>query len=324
MNITPLSTDVQGWRDGIESRQALRDSGFSPADYTVRRIKKTVGEPFVIQHHYSHSEVCTIRAIGLHRGAELVGVALFSNAYPAVIHNLWGWPTPLDSHGNPRPYRGQNWLQPGLPILGQEDRHGSPLIVRGGAVELGRLVLLDEVPGRAETWFLGECFRLLAADGFWGVVSFADPFPRYRDDGTVLFPGHVGWIYQAHNAVFTGRGTEGKLELLPDRTSINARSSVKVRKLGKETGGNNQIARLVSWGASPPRAGENIKSWLKQAKLDIGVITIEHPGNFRYAWTIGTRRERHNLPVLTPAQAYPKSVDGTVSDAFLDFDLEIA
>src|SRR3982750_1785411 len=43
------------------------------------------------------------------------------------------------------------------------------------SVELGRFVLLDEVPGNGETWMLGHCFRLLRREGLAGVLAFADP-----------------------------------------------------------------------------------------------------------------------------------------------------
>lgn len=38
-------------------------------------------------------------------------------------------------------------------------------------------------------------------------------------------PGHVGVVYQALGAVYTGRGTARTLWLLPDGTSVIARSA---------------------------------------------------------------------------------------------------
>lgn len=68
-------------------------------------------------------------------------------------------------------------------------------------VELGRLLLLDDVPGNGESWFVAECLRRLRKAGLAGVVSFADPAPRFGKDGTVITPGHLGTVYQALNAV---------------------------------------------------------------------------------------------------------------------------
>jgi hypothetical protein len=81
---------------------------------------------------------------------------------------------------------------------------------------LGRLVLLDEVPGNGETWFLGRCFACLRREGLAGVVLFSDPCRRLNREGVQVFGGHVGTVYQAHNAVYLGRGTPRTLALLPD------------------------------------------------------------------------------------------------------------
>jgi hypothetical protein len=54
---------------------------------------------------------------------------------------------------------------------------------------------------------LGQVLRLAAADGVRGIVSFVDPVTRHRIDGALVFPGHLGIIYQAANFTCTGRGT---------------------------------------------------------------------------------------------------------------------
>lgn len=97
------------------------------------------------------------------------------------------------------------------------------------AVELGRFVLLDSVPGNGETWFLGRCFEQLRTHGLFGVVSFSDPTPRTSSSGDRVFPGHVGTIYQAHNAAYLGRGTARTLRLLPDGSVFSARTAQKIR-----------------------------------------------------------------------------------------------
>src|SRR5690606_8351510 len=82
-------------------------------------------------------------------------------------------------------------------------------------VDLGRLVLLDEVPANGESWFLAQCFGSLRAEGFRSVVSFSDPVPRTTADGEPRFTGHVGTIYQASNAIYMGRSKAEKKFLLP-------------------------------------------------------------------------------------------------------------
>jgi hypothetical protein len=80
------------------------------------------------------------------------------------------------------------------------------------SVELGRFVLLDEVPFNGETWMLGQCF--------------SDPFPRTDSSGREVFRGHLGTIYRAHNARYLGRGTPRTLRLLPDGSVLSERASV--------------------------------------------------------------------------------------------------
>ncbi len=93
------------------------------------------------------------------------------------------------------------------------------------SLDLGRLVLDDEIASNGETWFLARVFRLAQRAGVRGVVSFSDPVPRARADGTSLTPGHVGTIYQAGGAVYTGRGTRRSLVMLPDGCVLSARAT---------------------------------------------------------------------------------------------------
>jgi len=59
-------------------------------------------------------------------------------------------------------------------------------------LDLGRFVLLDEVPGNGETFFLGRCFDLLRREGLAGVVSFCDPLPRHTEVGETFHRGRIG------------------------------------------------------------------------------------------------------------------------------------
>src|SRR5262249_56211241 len=117
-------------------------------------------------------------------------------------------------------------------------------------LELGRFVLLNEVPGNGETWFLGRAFRFLRREGFAGVVSFSDPCRRTNQRGEQVFGGHVGWIYQAHNAVYLGRGTPRTLKLLPDGSVLSPRAMQKVRS--GERGVGYVVRLLCGFGAVEP------------------------------------------------------------------------
>ncbi len=251
----------QRWRNRIAS--------FRPATELIRTSEFEVAEiaddngpkAFVEQHHYSGSYPAARWRFGLYRGAQLAGVAVFSHpSNDKVLTNVF--PVPAKD-----------------------------------AVELGRFVLLDSVKGNGETWFLGRCFEQLRPEGLFGVVSFSDPTPRSSSTGAQIFPGHIGTIYQAHNAAYLGRGTPRTLRLLPDGSVFSARTAQKIRTL--ERGWRHAVAQLVAHGA-PELSGDPgtwLRTWLPKITR-----TMRHPGNHRYAWALA-RRDRRHLP---PSQAYPK------------------
>lgn len=68
-------------------------------------------------------------------------------------------------------------------------------------IELRRLVLIDETPKNAESWFIGKTLRWLKNNTkIETVVSYADP--NY---------GHSGIIYQATNFDLVGKTAKGKV-----------------------------------------------------------------------------------------------------------------
>ena len=159
-----LTTHCQRWRDG---RSVFVDGDrFEPADHLVADLAEADARAFVLDHHYSGSYPADRHRVGLWRvGArrQLVGVAVFSvSMNQAVVPRYTG-------------------LKPGQ------------------GVELGRLVLLDDVAMPGETWFMSRAFRSLrAAKGeVEAVVSYADPQPRRDAAGVIVKPGHVGRIYAA-------------------------------------------------------------------------------------------------------------------------------
>lgn len=262
-----MITDVaQRWRD---RRGTYRPAGevINPAHYEVAPLREHEAKLFVIQHHYSNSMPAARRCFGLFWGGLLVGVAVFS--YPVndrVITNV-------------------------LPGKAVE------------SVELGRLVLLDRVPGNGESWFVARCFELLRKEGFVGVVSFSDPVPRITQAGKVVMPGHCGLVYQALNGVFTGRGKARTLRLLPDGTVFSERSVSKIRS--GERGMAYASTQLIQAGATPidveKLSEEERRAWLRKAVNDV-TRPLPHGGNYRYVWTLHKRDRKH----LPPSQPYPK------------------
>ncbi|MGN6103985.1 MAG: hypothetical protein ACTHU0_02675 [Kofleriaceae bacterium] len=267
----------QRWREG---RAHMRPSDpIDPSKYEVAPIGRAVAKAFVKAHHYSRSFPAARYQFGIFRGAALEGVAVFS--HPA----------------------NEDVLAP-LPCE------------RLAGIELGRFVLLDEVPGNGETWFLARCFEHLRQDGIEVLLSHSDPLRRVAANGNVVMPGHVGTIYQASNAVYAGRTRAHRLCLLPDATVFSERSISKIR--GAERGWEREIRVLVDAGATAPCGLEPggakgdprwvaRRDWLWRA---IGEVCrrVAHGGNHRYLWAL-ERRLRRQVARLATGEPYPKQVD---------------
>lgn len=269
----------QRWLFRVDSYRPPAET-IKTQDYEVAPIEDdNTAKDFVIAHHYSGSYPAARFRFGLYRGATLEGVAVFSHpCRDAVLTNVF----------------------PGRAL---------------DAVELGRFVLLDSVKGNGETWFLGRCFELLRKQELRGVVSFSDPFPRNAACGRVVFPGHVGTIYQAHNAFYLGRGTQRTLRLLPNGLVFSDRAISKIRS--GERGWLHSAATLVEHGATAPtclRSGtadpDELRDWLPRA-LDAVTRPMRHPGNHKYAWPLARkvpmRAGKVHPPLLLPRN--PKVVD---------------
>lgn len=254
-------------------RWLFRRSSFRPIGETIATHAHEVAripddatpKAFVEAHHYSGSYPAARERFGLYRGARLVGVAVFSiPCRPEVLTSVF----------------------PGDPLE---------------SVELGRFVLLDEVPANGETWFLARALRELARTGYRGVVSFSDPFPRQSAlDGSTTFAGHVGTIYQASNATYLGTTQRRSLKLLPCGRVLSARALSKIR--AGERGWRAAAEPLVRAGAdAPPDDHDERRFWLARV-LPHFTRTIRHPGNHRYAFPL----VRRSGLVLGPYLAFPK------------------
>lgn len=255
---------TQRWRD---TRGSYRPAGepIQTSAYEVAEIlSDKVPRAFIEQHHYSGSYPAARFRFGLYRSAELVGVAVFS--------------VPVNDKALA--------VFPGAPIE---------------STELGRFVLLDSVAGNGETWFLARCFEQLRGKGLVGVLSMSDPIPRASSDGSLVFRGHIGTIYQAHNARYLGRATKRTLKLLPDGRAFNDRTAQKIR--AQERGHEYAVAELVGAGAQAPLPGEDMTAWLRR-ELPRVTRPLRHPGNHKYVWGL-TRNCSKHLPSSLP---YPKAV----------------
>ena len=270
--MNPASSSCQRWLNRQHSWRHTSEGGFNRLAFDVSALGELAAKAFVEQHHYSGSYPAALQRYGLWLHEQLVGVAVLSvPAQAKVLTNVF----------------------PELEAYTE-------------SAELGRFVLLDEVPANAESWFLARIFELAAAQGTRGLVSFSDPQPRTSADGTTTLAGHVGTIYQATNARYTGRGTPRSLHLLPNGQVFNHRSEQKIRS--GEKGHEYAEELLCSFGARPRRVREDRAAWLEKALRQARVRTYRHPGNHRYAFALGDKRQRRTVSIALPALAYPKAV----------------
>lgn len=264
-----LSKRCQRWELGVASGRPAGEL-INTRIHEVAAIQSdTIARDFVNLHHYSRSFPAARERFGLYRGAKLVGVAVFSVPMQGKVLDV----LPCD---------------------------------RAESVELGRFVLLDEVPGNGESWFVARAFELLYRQGYRGVIAFADPVPRTDAQGRRVKPGHVGVIYQASNARLAGRSTARTLHVLPDGTVFSPRTMQKIRT--RERNWQSATEELVRFGASPLGAGEDGATWLARWLPRLG-RKMRHPGNYRYLFGLD-RRVRRLLP---PSDRYPKLDDEEIA-----------
>lgn len=270
-----MSHVCQRWRD---RQDRWRPSGeiINTDDYGVRVIPHREARAFVEGHHYSGSYPADRVRVGLMRKrgpgpGELVGVAIFS--VPAQRRAIPSWCGVPSSHG----------------------------------VELGRFVLLDDVPGNGETWFLARAFSALQAElpEIRAVLSYSDPMPRQDASGRLVMPGHVGTIYQAHNGLYRGRSSARTLYLDRRGRIMSPRTMSKLR--GGERGADGAYQQLLEAGAPPRGFGEPPREYLARALASEAFTRFRHRGNHAYVWGL----DRATLRALraTPSAPYPKAAD---------------
>lgn len=289
---------AQRWREGQDSYRPKDDERFEPEFHEVVLVPGDNDvAPFVRGHHYSAScpNSGRFRFLLIDRRrpswgdeAGVVGAAVF---------------------GTPS---GPQVLKSAFPFLETPDKK---------AAELQRLVLLDNVRKNGESWFVARCFDHFRRGGeLEAIVSFSDPVPRWNESGSLVMPGHVGCVYQALTAWYTGRA-KARWTWYVTRTGqqINERDLTKIVAAcpccgsgRSRDGALGAIERLVAWGATRPGTG-CLRAWL-QATLPTFCVRQKHPGNHRYVWGLNkaTRRGLKQLHKGEPdSDLYPKVIDPT-------------
>lgn len=271
--LTTATCPSQRWRLGREYWRVDRDEGFRRTDYTVDMVRDSAARAFVTEHHYSGSYPFAQERVGLFRNRSLVGVAVFS--------------IPINNNVIPR-YTGQTATQ---------------------GIELGRFVLLDEVPYNGETFFLSGAFKVLRAlrPDISVVVAYSDPVRRQTISGQVVLPGHIGIAYQAGNAHYLGRASGKQLYLTAGGEALSSRAISKVRL--QEHGADSAEKRLVRLGAPPRAFGQDPSEWISSILTSNVFRKVRHPGNHVYAWPLGTTREKARISRAFSPRKYPKTLD---------------
>lgn len=268
-----IAPDVcQRWRERLDSYRPSSDDRFEKRAHGWDRVPRDLAREFVERHHYSASFPAEVFSVGLFRAGVdgLAGVAVFSQpSSQEVLDDIPG---------------------------GRE----------AGTV-LGRFVLLDQVEKLGETWFLARALRLVAREGYTGVLSDSDPAPTRREDGQIAFRGHFGLIYQAGNARYLGRSNRATRYLLPDGRFFNGRAVSKVR--GRERNWRGPVETLMRFGARSPGRNpspETLRAWLARWRARI-CRTVRHPGNHRYLFPLHRSAE-----VYGPFRPRPRAIDAQV------------
>lgn len=264
-----ITDQTQRWELGREYRRPAGEL-ITKSAFDIAPIEEdSVARAFVATHHYAKHASPSAHRFGLYRRGELEGVALFG-------------PPP------------------------SENAHAKvfPTLAEDAAVTLGRFVLLQSVPGNAESYFVARCFELLRAAGVVAIESCADPQPRIREDGSKVHRGHLGIIYQATNGRYVGKTDPNTMHLLPDGTCFSKRAMSKIR--AKERGWERQVEMLVRFGAEPldPNA-DRAERIAYVARWRAALCRkVRHYGNHRYLWCLDRRRRKEIL--TAPALPYPK------------------
>lgn len=248
-----IVTRAQRWRE----RRDVFVPGSSVVDPSTLSVDvidcHRKAKPFVETHHYSGSFPASRLSVGLFRNgaggrSELVGVATFSQ--------------PINNASVP--------FHTGL----EDHRQG---------VDLGRLVLLDDVAGNGETWFLSRAMKALRQErpNVLSVVSYADPMTRRAPDGTLVKPGHVGQVYAVMGAAYRGRTKPRNETVTPDGQLFSERAMTKIRN--GETGRAYAIEQLVAKGATAPVGGDG-RRWLEELRSSGFLSRRRHNGNHVYVF----------------------------------------
>ncbi len=151
--------------DSNQSESANTDivtKGEARSNYTIDIIDKKIAKELIIENHYSHSWTSCRYALGLMKGDEIVGVAIY-----------------------------------GFPIGRRVVKSICPILENDNVLELTRLWIAESEGKNSESWFLGRTFSWLKnnAPNIWILISYSDPL---ADHVGIIYQA-TNWLYQGNN-----------------------------------------------------------------------------------------------------------------------------
>ena len=254
----------QRWREGVHS---FRTDHIDPSRYDVSPIPGDgVATGLCHSHHYSRSYPAARRRFGLYDRGDLVGVAVYSQPCSQGV---------LSRYFDP-----------------------------ARSVELGRFVLLDEVPGNGESWFLARTFELAAGPGLRGRCELLRSGAQDDRRRPSCLPRPLGLHLPELQ-----RGEVGTLHgpaAPPPAGRPGPQRPGHLQDPGPGAGLGYAAQILVDHGAEP-LAGDPA-AWLRLWLARI-TRTLAHPGNHRYVFGLD-RRTKRNPPALGAVSEGPGSLKG--------------
>jgi len=121
--------------------------------------------------------------------------------------------------------------------------------------------LLDDVKALGETWFLARVFALLRSAGIEAVTTFSDPWPRLDRHGRSVHVGHIGTVFQAASAIYTGLTARETFHQLHDTGELVHRRAVSKFRNGERSSHYLETV-LLGVGAPPRWPNETPDAWL--------------------------------------------------------------
>ena len=247
-----------------------------PELYGVEELSYSDATAYLRTHHYAKNPAPAVARYGLYRSQG--GVLL-----PALVGVI--------TYGEGM----------GDQVLGKWTACSAVRDVEGvrGALECNRLVLGEEEPYNAESWFATRAQRALieARPQLAAILSFADPMERVNAAGETFKPGHIGGIYKALGWSYEGRSEARYLTMV--RATGDVISARTISKLCSDTKGWQYATRQLEGACDLKRwQGESGKSFLARCKASGRLVKVRHPGNHAYVWQRDKKRPTKPLVAL--------------------------